>query len=312
MTSSITDFTGFPPEHDNRHNLRNVTDGRESLAFMLLLPEQGLAGFVYPTVLANGTALAKASLFGPALPEPIHETFQDAVPDEMDFYDWHHGGLKMAIRQPHQSLDLSWRGPRISLDYHYEALHPTYPFSSRKDAGSPPYYGDDRIEQHGVITGTLAVDGKTAPFKTFMHRDHSWGPRVWGLNQHHKWFHATTAGVSIHFFEMQSFGKTHLQGYLFRDGLMTQIERVEYDFTLGEGMMQTSMDTTVHDGIGRSVAVKCTTYAHIALDFDPLIVLNEAALNVTIGDETGVGWAEFCWNRNYLEYAQAKALRYAR
>lgn len=312
MTVSMSVFTEFPPEHDNRHNLGNITDGRESLAFMLLLPEQGLAGFVYPAVLANGTAVAKACLFGPALPEPIHETFEDAVPDDMDFYNWHHGGLKMAIHEPHQSLDISWRGLRISLDYHYQALHPAYPFSSRKEAGFPRYFGDDRIEQHGVINGTLAIDGKAIPFKTFMPRDHSWGPRVWGLTQHYKWFHAITAEVSIHFFEMQSFGKTHLQGYLFKDGLMTQIERVEYDFSLGEGMMQTSMEATVHDGIGRSAAVKCVTFASIALDFDPLIVLNEAAMNVTIGDKTGVGWVEFCWNRNYLEYAQTKAARYAK
>lgn len=46
--------TEFPPAQALRHRMRD--GGRESLAHMLMFPEHGLAGFIYPTVLTNGHA----------------------------------------------------------------------------------------------------------------------------------------------------------------------------------------------------------------------------------------------------------------
>lgn len=296
-------FGNFPAEHDNRHRLRQEPNSRESLAFMLLLPERGLAGFVYPTVNGQGVAHTSACIFGPGVAEPIFERAESPVPATMDFYDWHPDGVQLLLLQPHRSLDVTWRGQRLGIRFHYEALHPPYAFSS-SSKGSPPYYGDDRTEQHGVITGELDLEGRHIPFKTFMPRDHSWGPRVWGLNQHYKWFHATTASTSIHFFEMQSFGRTHVQGYLFKDGLMTQIERVDYDFVLDSRMMHTAIEVRVVDELGRSASATCKTYADYRFEPDPEIVLNEAALTLSIAGEPGVGWCEFCWHRGYWEYAR--------
>jgi hypothetical protein len=36
-----------------------------------------------------------------------------------------------------------------------------------------------------------------------------------------------------------------------------------------------------------------------------MIVLNEAAITVEMLGESGSGWCEFCWNRNYLEFARS-------
>lgn len=44
--------------------------------------------------------------------------------------------------------------------------------------------------------GNLRVDRRDYPLKDFMIRDHSWGLRVWGLNQHYECFHATNANVA--------------------------------------------------------------------------------------------------------------------
>jgi len=46
----------FPSEHSLRHRLR--AGGRESLAHMLVFPEHGIAGFIYPTVLGIGNPTA--------------------------------------------------------------------------------------------------------------------------------------------------------------------------------------------------------------------------------------------------------------
>ena len=65
MSELNQDFLAFPIEHAYRHKM--VPDGRESLAYMMMFPEQGIAGFIYPAVLGTGEIKVRASMFGPGL-----------------------------------------------------------------------------------------------------------------------------------------------------------------------------------------------------------------------------------------------------
>jgi hypothetical protein len=307
MPEETQRFADFPAEHAFRHKL--APDGRESLAHMLIMPEHGLVGFIYPSIRANGEGKGRASLFGPGLAEPIHETFEEPVADDAGFDDLRMSQLEMAVRVPHQSVDLKWNGPRFKFDGHYEALHPPYAFSSHPQ-GNPPYYGDDRTEQHGTLVAELEIDGRKLTHKGFLLRDHSWGPRIWGLNQHYKWFHATTGDISIHFFEMHSFGRRQLRGFLFKDGIMRHLAEVESDFTYDDEMMHKTVWGRVTDTDGRSVSFDCTALGNVQLEYDPMIFLNEAGLTLEIDGKPGVGWCEFCWNRNYLEFARQYVSKY--
>jgi hypothetical protein len=189
ITSTIP---AYDDVHDNRHRLRNEPHAREAIALMLQLPERGLAGFIYPWINADGTASAAVTLFGPGLATPIEERFEEvAVSPEMDFSDWRVAGLHIRTDEPHVSANYSFHGKRVRIDCRFEAMHPVYPFSAHPE-GCPPYYADDRTEQHGWISGRIEVDGEGFDFRTLGQRDHAWGHRVWGLNQHYKWFHATT------------------------------------------------------------------------------------------------------------------------
>lgn len=163
-------FADFPKEHAFRHPMKS--GGRESLAHMLMFPEHGIAGFIYPTVLADGHAKGRATLFGPGLKEPIHEQIDKEVAASLNFDNW-----------------------------------------------------------------------------------------TSGLNQHYKWFHATTERCSIHFFEMLSFGRRQLRGFLHQDGVMRHLTDVTYD----DQMMQKTFKATVTDTDGRKVLVDCKTFASIQL-----------------------------------------------
>lgn len=309
MTRLTSEAKSFAREHAYRHELR--PDGRESLAHMILMPEHGIAGFVYPTMRATGNARCRAYLFGPSLPEAVTEEIEEPLVDDMDFDDWRVGPLLMAVRQPHQSVDLRWKGQRIDFESRFEALHPPYAFSLHPE-GNPPYYGDDRTEQHGRLVADLTVGGHEMKHDGFMIRDHSWGPRVWGLNQHHKWIHAVTPDCSIHLFEMQSFGKNHQRGYVYKDGSMEHIRSVEYDIIYDTEMMQQGLRAQIVDEGDRTVSVDCEAYATIHLNsWDPKVYLNEAAFEVNIDGSSGTGWAEFCWNRNYFEFAKDYVSQYA-
>jgi hypothetical protein len=294
----------FADEHDNRHKLRDEPHAREAVALMLQVPDRGIAGFIYPWINANGTASAAVTLFGPGMPAPIEERFEEvAVPSEMDFRNWQVAGLTMRIDEPHKSVDYSFHGERVRIDCRFEAIHPVYPFSAHP-AGCPPYYADDRTEQHGWIKGRMEIDGEGFDFATLGQRDHSWGHRVWGLNQHYKWFHATTPSAAVHFFELQSFGAVHLRGFVFRDGAMAQVTAVKHEYSFDDEMHHEAIDVVVEDDLGRSTEIKCKRFAKYQFEVDPMVLLNEAGITVEMAGEEGNGWCEFCWNRSYLDFAR--------
>jgi hypothetical protein len=301
MPVAPASFAEISTEHAFRHQLR--PDGRESLAHMFVFPEDGIAGFVYPSVRADGRARGRASLFGPALAELRYEQVDELAPETMNFDDWRTGPLRMRVTEPHRKVDMAWDGTRITFDGHFEAMHPAYAFSSRPP-GVPPYYGDDRTEQHGRVTAHLTAPGIDLQVSGFLIRDHSWGPRVWGINQHHKWFHAVTEQCSLHFFEMQAFGRRHLCGYLYRDATMGHVAEVDYEISYDEQMMHDHIRASVVDDRGREAIVDSTTFASEQVDADPMVYLNEAALTVRVDGQSGTGWCEFCWNRNYVDFAR--------
>lgn len=282
----------FSPDHALRHRMREGC--RESLAHMLMFPELGIAGFLYPSVHSDGFAKGRVALFGPGVGnEPVQEQVEGQVPDSLNFDDWQHGPLRMAITRPHHTVELAWRGERIQFEGQFEAFHPPYAFSLA-DQGVPPYYGDDRTEQHGRLRGQLTLDGKSSEIDAFMIRDHSWGPRIWGLNQHYKWVHATTEDCSLHCFEMQSFGHRELRGYVYRDGVMEHVTGMDCDYRFDDQMMHQSFDASVTDSGGRRTEVRCQAFATLQVELDPVVYNNEAALSVDIDGRQGSGWCEFC------------------
>lgn len=297
----------FPTRHAFRHELR--ADGRESLAHMLMMPELGLAGFVYPTMRATGEVKGRACLFGPALDEPVSEEATAAPTPGMDFDRWEAGPLTMRVRAPHERVDIAWAGPRIGVEGQFEALHPPYAFSLHP-GGNPAYYGDDRTEQHGRLTATLRVDDRRMTHDGFLVRDHSWGPRIWGLNQHHKWIHAVTPECSVHVFEMQSFGRVHRRGFVWARGALSHVAAVDQAIDYDDTMMQREYRARITDEDGRVVELTARTFASIQLRWDPEVYLNEAAAEVELDGRPGTGWLEFCWNRRYFDTAAPYVSRY--
>src|SRR5690606_36853477 len=120
-------FAEFPDEHANRHKL-GKDGGRDSLAHMIKLPEHGIAGWMYPTVTWDGQAKGAVCVFGSGVGEFVLEESTMQVPASLDFYDFNVGHFHMAIRDPHKTLDLAWKGARIKMDFRYEGFHPVYAF----------------------------------------------------------------------------------------------------------------------------------------------------------------------------------------
>lgn len=291
-------------EHAFRHKL--TVEGRESLAHILLMPEHNIAGFIYPTVLGSGIAKSTACFFSPDFPEQIVEIEESPVADGMDFGDWRHGPLRMAVIEPLKRVDIAWHGSRIHFNGSFTATHPPYAFSSHP-RGNPPYFGSDRTEQHGRVVAELELDGRKLHHEGFLVRDHSWGPRVWGLNQHYKWIHATTGDSSMHFFEMQAFGRTEMRGFLFKDGEMQHLARVDYEYVYGDDMLQKIFDVTVTDTTGRQSRTVFTMFGMLTSSHDPKTLINTGCATLDFDGEQGVGVCEFAWNKDYFDFAKTFA-----
>ena len=307
MPEITKQFTDFPVENAYRHKL--APNGRESLAHIFLMPEHQMAGFIYPSMLGTGEARAMACFFGPSFPEQVIEAHDGTISDDMNFDNWRLGPLHMEVAEPFKKVNLDWSGERIKVNASFEGTHPPYPFSTHPK-GNPPYFGDNRTEQHGRVVADIEIDGQKYPHKGFLIRDHSWGPRIWGINQHYKWVHATTGDSSMHFFEMQAFGKTELRGFLFKDGAMRHIADVDYDFTFGDDMLQKTFQVTVTDTEGRKSFIDYKMFGILQSSHDPKTIINTGCATLEFDGVPGVGVCEFNWNKNYFDFVKDYVTQY--
>lgn len=299
-----SDVPVLAEKHDNRHKLANSELARESLAFIIQEPSSGLGGFLYTWVNGSGKAGAALCLFGEALGDtPIFEVRDGiVVADTMDFYDWQVGGLRLQLQQPLKTAFVSYKSDQVDVEYHFTALHQAYAYSSHAQ-GCPPWMADDRFEQQGKIKGRIIRSDKVIEFDTLSLRDHSWGTRDWGVNQHWKWVHVQAGDeYGVHFWKLFALGREHLCGYVIRDGHMAQVTNVVEQFTCNEGLVPASVSAEVTDSAGRVTQIAGDVTRAFPFPVHELITLFECSMKATIEGRPGNGWMEMMWPNDLIGY----------
>ncbi|MET0986341.1 MAG: hypothetical protein ABW034_13135 [Steroidobacteraceae bacterium] len=302
--SITSDVTPLDPKDDGRHVLRDEPLCRESLVFTVDVPDEKIAGFVYPRVGSDGKAAGIVTVFGEGVPGgSITEVYHDIpVPASMDFGAWNAGGVEVRLTRPLRTAEVKYTSRRLGYEFVFEASHPAYSYDSHTD-GCPRYFADNRFEQSGRVRGTLTIDGRLIELDTFGQRDHSWGTRNWGVNYHYKWFHATAPNAAVHFFKMEYLGRSLVRGYVFKKGHMSQVQSAEVlDFTLDDDMFHKDITARVYDAAGRATSVAGRGFAHTTLPVDANNVLHETPMTIEIDGESGLGWCEMHWDTRYLEH----------
>lgn len=298
------------PVHDRRHRLRDEPLERESMPYVISLPEQGLATCIYTWVTKDHIAGSLFVAFGPAVGDvPIMEKVDgiDVGPDR-DFDDWQVGALHLQQDLKLRSARIRGNGPRIQLDATFDAMHPAYAYGFHPQ-GCPAYAATDRLEQSCRVRGTLVVDGRRYDFDTTGARDHSWGTRDWDRPQHWKWLHAQAGDTAVHFWQIHVGGRIDLRGYVYRDGAMAEVASVDVGFETDERYWQQRISATVRDTAGRDVKISGRYFAHFPLSPSPTCVLIEGAMDCEIDGRAGTGWTEFMWPAAYLEHLHAQRHR---
>jgi hypothetical protein len=295
------------PRHDGRHDLPAVAHGRESIPYIVVLPEHGLAFFTYTWVSPDSVAGAAFALFGPGVGDaPIQQRLADRpVPREMGFDDWRIDGFCMRQDLKFDRAHVRWETPEATVDFTFEAFHPPYAYGA-DPRGCPSYCATDRIEQAGRVKGTLRIGERLVEFDATGHRDHSWGTRDWIPFQQYEWFVGQVGGeTAVHFWRFHALGKSHLRGYVFKDGLMSRVTALDLDVDYGRDYWQTGYSAAITDASGRKTSLSGSVFGVYTLIPDPKCSLNESGARIAIDGQAGVGWMECCWPTDYLAHIRA-------
>lgn len=289
--------------HDNRHILDNGVFQRESLAYSLSIPDEGLALFLYTWVNSSGVASAATAIWGPGVgPEPIERKLSDrVVPSNMMFDEWIVDGLEIRQDLKFEHATVKWSDPSFEVSWSFDAFHPPYAYANHPD-GCPSYIADNRIEQSGRVKGVVELGGRRIPFDTVAHRDHSWGTRDWLVLQSCRWLHAEVGDeIAVHFWDFFAYGQRATRGYVFKANRMAEIVSLDLKWTGDSSYNHCEYTCEITDDVGRVTNLVGEVFGHYELVPTPDLVLKEGPGFVTVDGRRGSGWLEIGWPKSYLD-----------
>lgn len=292
-------------QHDNRHELPDSPYGRESIPYVVHLPDHEIAAFTYTWANKTGEAGAALAIFGPGVGDnPIEQALPDRpVPSDMDFANWVIESFSMRQSLDFKRAEIKWVTDAATVEFSFDAIHPPYAYSSHAD-GCPAYTAVDRIEQGGKVKGQFTLGDRSIPFDTLGHRDHSWGTRIWEAFQHYNWFQGQSADGStvVHYWRFLALGRMNLRGYVLKDNVMAEVTNVTTDVDYSDDLWQQRLVSTVHDEAGRVTEVTADFYAHYTLKPSDAVHLRESAARATYDGAPGLGWMEAAWSPDYVDF----------
>lgn len=298
--------TRFTPADDLLHDIDGIPDGRESLAYVIPVPDEGLAVMVYAWRHADTGAWGR--LVGVGGPDPhapyVFDIVDGVAMEGEDLDDFTVAGLH--IRQPDalQSAELRYATADVEVDLRLDALHAAFSWHENAD-GCPAWAASDRYEQSVRATGTVKVAGREVAIDGFGHRDHSWGTRDWRALQHWKWMNATTrdGAVSLHAWESLAYAERHVMGYVNRGGTVTPITGVRATAQLDGTLVHQGVSVEITTEDGATTAFEATLAAGLVVPVSQLY-MHEIAMTATIDGAPAVAHVEFGWLQSYADAAR--------
>ncbi|GLZ48127.1 hypothetical protein Acsp06_43120 [Actinomycetospora sp. NBRC 106375] len=278
---------------------------RDSLFWEVVLPEERLGLQVYLYLTDRGRTGYNVTVWGPE-PEPLAlELGGGTVDAAADLDDLTIDGLHVTQPELRRTAVVTYASDALRLHYAFEAVHDAFSYHENPD-GLPAWFAINRLEQSGRVHGDLEVGGRRIALDGRMgHRDHSWGPRDWGVPQHWKWFVAyTPGGRAVNGWLWIARGEWGFAGYVARDGVTTPIAHIEQHATYDDDMTQRRLDATVVDVSGGRTEVVLERFGLVKLPTNERTGTEiwESACDATIDGEPGAGQWETQWSRAYLAH----------
>ena len=301
----------FTAADDLHHDISGFAHGRESLFWVMPVPDQGVLAMAYLWRDAHdgkyGRLVGITDRFGG---EPRYHDAQIGLDLEGDdFDDCAAAGLRVTQPDPLRTAVLDYEDSEFALHITHEGLHE--PFSWRDGLGGcPEWAAFDRFEQSTRTSGSITVAGRTITFDQGIgHRDHSWGTRDWRALQHWKWMNAATldGSVSLHGWISFALGERQVNGYVNRAGTLSPIVEAEAHSRLDDAFMHTHTSARFRTLDGAELLMETEAVAGM-----PLIArhmqANEVACTATLDGAPAVAHIEHGWPVSYIaDYVDGSA-----
>ena len=281
-----------------------VPHGRESFAWAVPIPDEGLLAFLYLARDANTGRYTRMVAIADGLTgNPLYRDIAaDLELDSgTDFDDCQVAGLHLRQPEPLTTAELSYVGDGVRIDVTMRALHEPFSWHDNRD-GCADWIATDRYEQSVSTRGAIAVAGRTVQFDGMGHRDHSWGPRDWRPMQHWKWMNAATAdgSTSLHAFVIFALGDRLVNGYVNRAGAVSPLTAIDVRTELD---LSTMLHRRVHavctDHEGGQITLDATGVAGLAVPARHMR-MNEVACVATLDDRPAIAHVEMGWPETYV------------
>jgi hypothetical protein len=299
-----TTTSRFSPADDLLHDVDPSTPhGRESFAWAIPIPDEGLGAFVYlGRDAATGDYALAVGIADAVTLTPLYRDVSTGLrmTEGTDFDDCRIGGLHLRQPEPLTTAELRFEKDGVLIEVSMRALHRPFSWHENED-GCPEWVAAERFEQSVSTKGVIEVDGRRVEFEAFGHRDHSWGPRDWRPMHHWKWMNAATkdGGTSIHAFEIFGLADRRIMGYVNRGGDVTAITAVDVRTELDlSTLLHTRTVARCTDADGREITMDATSVANVDIPGGHMR-MNEIACSGTLDGRDAVLHVEMGWGEAY-------------
>lgn len=296
---------GYGPADDRRH-WPDQPDGRmrDSYFWEMIMPDEQLGMQVYLYLTSRGRAGYNVCVWGPGAEPLAMHLQQGTIAPDQDLDELRFEGLTVTQPELRRTALVTYERDDVALRFDFTALHDAFSYHQNPD-GLPTWMARNRFEQTGHVTGFLQVGDRRVEWDRIGHRDHSWGPRNWGIPHHWKWFIAyTPSRRAVNGWIWIARGEWGFAGYVVEDGVTIPVARIDHHATYDDAMVQTRLEADVVDIRGTTTRVVLDSFGAVHLPtHDPMeTVIIEAACTATIDDELGAAQFETHWPTPYLRH----------
>ncbi|SNT12790.1 DUF7064 domain-containing protein [Rhodococcoides kyotonense] len=292
---------------DRRHVLKSTALERESLIFILFLPDQDIGVIAYTWVDGQHRAGSMGLVFGKDN-ERILQFHTEGVEmsPEADFDDWTVGPLTVRHGEAHKDAHVTFDHDGVALDYRFEATTPPFTYHDNAD-GCPSWLADNRLEQSGLVRGSIRIGDRTVDFDTTGHRDHSWGRRDWTAIHQYRWVNIQSGSdIAINFLEGSALDKHYQLGYVDRDGVQSPVASIDVDIERDvEHFSYTAARFVLVDELGRTTEVSADARSALAVWPAGGLQSHDAGGPCNVAGVPGLMHIEEGWHPEFVERRKA-------
>lgn len=292
---------------DRRHRLFDDPLQRESLIFLVFVPEENVGMIAYTWVNGSHEAGSMGLVFGPGNERYAQfRTEGVEVSPEADFDNWVVGPLTVRHGAAHREAHVTFEHEGVTLDYHFDATTPAFSYQDNA-GGCPSWLADNRLEQSGLVHGTITIGDRVIPFDTTGHRDHSWGRRDWTAIHQYRWVNVQSGpDIAINFLDGSALDQQCTFGYVDRDGKQSPITDIAVDVSRDvEHYSYTSARFVLTDAAARTTEIVADRRGPLAVWPAGGLESHDGGGPCTINGRPGLLHVEEGWHPEFVQRRKA-------